>query len=125
MGYYTSHQLYVKGIKSKDDFDALLRFMMENQLIYYAFDQGYYYTDKHEAYFGSWDSVKWYTHENDMIAVSKEFPEMTFKLEGHGEDFDDIWVEYYKQDVVETCQAEVVIPDPVIVQWKDEAIWID
>lgn len=41
------------------------------------------------------DSLKWYDHEKEMKQLSKEFPDVLFKLHGEGEDKYDIWDKYF------------------------------
>ena len=59
------------------------------------------------------DSLKWYDHDKDMIEVSKQFPDITFILDGEGEDNDDIWKAYYKNGEMEVIQARIVFDEPV------------
>ena len=58
------------------------------------------------------DQMKWYEHEADMIAVSKMYPEITFVLEGEGEEHDDMWVKYFHNGDFEACYAEIIFPQP-------------
>lgn len=58
------------------------------------------------------DSLKWYDHDDDMIEVSKQFPDITFILYGEGEDSDDIWKAYYKNGEMEAIQARVIFDEP-------------
>lgn len=41
------------------------------------------------------ESIKWYDHVEDMIKLSKVFPETLFILDGWGEDIGDVWRELY------------------------------
>lgn len=41
------------------------------------------------------DGLKWYDHEKEMKQLSKEFPDVLFKLHGEGEDKYDIWDKYF------------------------------
>lgn len=43
----------------------------------------------------SFDTIKWYDHYDEMVALSKEFPSLYFELEGFGEERDDMWREYF------------------------------
>ena len=36
--------------------------------------------------------MKWYDYEQDMKALSKQYPEFYFWLRGDGEERDDLWV---------------------------------
>lgn len=53
----------------------------------------------------SYDCMKWYESSTDMIALSKEFPEMVFCLYGDGEESDDFWRAYYKDG--KECLQEI------------------
>lgn len=65
------------------------------------------------------DSMKWYEHDDDMIKLSKEFPEMTFRLFGEGEDHEDMWVAYYRDGRASTCYAHIIY-DPM-PDWVTES----
>ena len=54
-------------------------------------------------------SCKWYGHDRDMRAISKEFPTTLFILDGEGEDSGDIWTSYYKGGKSVTYVAEITI----------------
>ena len=58
------------------------------------------------------DHMKWYSHEADMFAVSKMYPEITFVLEGEGEEHEDMWVKYFNNGDFEACYAEITYPQP-------------
>ena len=121
MGYYTYYNLNVRGIKSFEEFAELKTSMLGKkdnirQIIGYALDEGYY-NNNGEASFAGNDCVKWYDHDEDMIALSKQFPDMTFQLNGDGENQGDLWETYYKNGESEDCRADCSIPDPVRIQW--------
>lgn len=121
MGYYTYYNLNVRGIKSFEEFAELKTAMLGKeanirQIIGYALDAGDY-DDDGEASFYSDNDAKWYDHDDDMIALSKLFPDMTFKLNGEGENQGDIWATYYKNGEMEECRADCSISDPVRIQW--------
>ena len=44
------------------------------------------------------DCMKWYNHSEDMSQLASEFPHLVFLLEGHGEDRDDNWREFFQGD---------------------------
>ena len=58
------------------------------------------------------DSMKWYDNYDDMIEISKKFPDITFVLEGEGEEAGDLWVKYFNNGEGEECYAEIVYPQP-------------
>ena len=43
----------------------------------------------------SFDVIKWYDHYDEMRALSKYFPSLYFELEGFGEEYGDMWREYF------------------------------
>ncbi len=105
MGYYTSYTLEIRGIEvnSTNVIDALIAEMSSMGIIGYALDSSYW-TDNHGTLvFDSTESVKWYDHDEDMLKLSKTFPEYTFKLSGDGEDNDDRWDTYYHNGDMEDC----------------------
>ena len=55
------------------------------------------------------DKVKWYEHEQDMIEVSKKFPEIEFILEGDGEEGGDLWRKYFRGGTVYIAKAQVTV----------------
>ena len=56
------------------------------------------------------DASKWYDNEKEMLELSKEFPDILFKLHGVGEESEDIWNEYFMSGKSQYCKAEFVIP---------------
>ncbi len=64
------------------------------------------------------DNVRWYSHEDDMLEVSKQFPNVLFCLHGQGDDSEDIWDEYFLNGKSQYCRAEITIPpfDPAKLQ---------
>ncbi len=50
-------------------------------------------------------------YDTDMIQISKLYPDAIFKLEGKGEDNGDMWINYYKNGLVQECPARIVFDD--------------
>lgn len=80
MGYYTKYQL----IDVPEVMIDGLRIMSDNAK-YALCEDG---TTNQEA--------KWYNHEEDLIAFSKNCPWVLFILEGTGEVAGDYWRKYFK-----------------------------
>jgi hypothetical protein len=60
---------------------------------------------------GNADSCKWYEHDEDMTALSKQFPTVMFTLKGEGEESGDLWVAYYLGGKSYRDNAEIVFPE--------------
>jgi hypothetical protein len=56
-------------------------------------------------FLGKADSCKWYEWNEDMLAVSKMFPDLVFCLHGEGEENGDAWYAYFKNGKVQLCRA--------------------
>ena len=117
MGYYTDYSLTVKNIKDQEEFDSLVNTLKEHEIIEYALDNGWF--NSHVAEFSTYDAVKWYDSEKDMMEISKLYPGMYFMLEGSGEEFGDLWREYFKNGITEHCNGNIVFEKPQIIPWED------
>jgi len=58
-----------------------------------------------------YESCKWYEHEQDMVRLSSEFPQILFTLEGEGEDNHDIWKKYFKKGKIQICTATIIFEE--------------
>lgn len=68
-------------------------------------------TDEVIETLGYYDEMKWYEHEDDMLALSRVFPDKTLVLEGVGEEQGDIWVKVFKDGkMLDSQKAVLVIP---------------
>lgn len=65
--------------------------------------------------------VKWYDHENDMIALSRLYPTVLFALTGTGEEPHDQWRTWYRSGKSVSVEAEIVYVRPDL----DDVIPID
>ena len=57
------------------------------------------------------DRCKWYEHTEDMLRVSKKYPNVIFSLYGNGEENGDMWVEYFMNGKVQTERAVITYAD--------------
>ena len=77
MGYYTQFSFnYLEG--SEEDFRSLLEDI--DGLL-----------GGHDAATNESVYAKWYDHEKDMKALSEKYPDLTFSVEGDGEETMDLW----------------------------------
>lgn len=93
MGYGTRYNLTVhEGDKCIED---ILEENEDFNGLYYAFDE----------HGEGIDEVKWYDHDEDMIELSKKYPDIVFSLKGDGEEQGDSWYKYFKSGKVQECYA--------------------
>lgn len=64
-----------------------------------------------KSYGGFYSGVKWYEHHEDMLKVSKQFPDIVLKLEGVGEEFPDFWKAYYKNGKFQVVNGDIVFEE--------------
>lgn len=95
MGYYTDYNLTIHedGKQYVDIEDAMNRIRS---------------ISKYSSLFN--ESCKWYDHESDMKKLSVEYPDTVFRLEGKGEDNEDIWVKYFKNGKMQGGKVTIVYP---------------
>lgn len=101
MGYYTSFSLQAKI--EPWNVEALVEKLSELGVIGYALEKEYWEDSHGIVEFDSNDTVKWYSHDEDMLKISTAFPNAVFKLIGVGEEPGDIWDTYYKNGQMEYC----------------------
>lgn len=121
MGYYTNYSMEIRSLDGKNlsmEFaEDVLRYLKGIGLVgeCSVFDEGYYLS-RDCLFFYSYDAMKWYEYEEDMIALSKAYPNAMFMLHGDGEDSMDIWNLYCLNGKTEFTRAE--IPQPKTIPWN-------
>lgn len=110
MGYYTSYNLTVYNA-NEGNINQVKSSLRNLGLLNYVFWQDYAMVGNHYD-FCCCESQKWYEYEEDMKAVSKQFPEMIFELDGEGEENSDMWKAYFQNGEMEYCPASIQYPEP-------------
>jgi hypothetical protein len=102
MGYETEFILYADS--QHDEIADYLATRREPDLDYLG---GFYVASRGEPrwFGGKW---KWYRHDDDMGMLSANFPDVTFILEGVGEEHPDIWRKFYKNGKIIRKQKAVI-----------------
>jgi len=54
------------------------------------------------------EPIKWYEHEAEILAVSKQYPGVLITLTGYGEEHDNIWRKYFTKGKVQKTAAAIV-----------------
>ena len=116
MGYYTCYSLEVKGA-TQEQVKKITEWIAEKHLygLYgspYKFEDGTY---QYECL----ESMKWYSYEEDITALSTTMPNATFKLHGDGEDEEDKWYMYFKNGESERCSVIMYYPEPKEIKWDN------
>lgn len=121
MGYTTSYTLHAKANRplTDDDVARIDESLDELEVLDYALTEGWLDKYNNMIEWGACDMVKWYQHEEDMLKISKWFPEFTFCLFGDGESGDDHWAHYFHNGEEELCVAEIVYPSPKKIKWEN------
>lgn len=91
MGYYTDYALTAEPNIVDDEFAELF-----HRTTQYWLNEG---------------EIKWYNHDEDMIEISKLYPDVLFTLDGNGEDVGDIWRTYYKNGKMQETKAKFMFDE--------------
>lgn len=67
----------------------------------------------------SCDYIKWRNRDEDMISLSKEYPDVLFILDGNGDDADDIWRAYYQNGKYKYSKADIIYKPFNELEWKE------
>ena len=100
MGYYTTYNLKASG-REQEIWNAI----EDGELT-----SGYQW----ENYGTGWSmpECKWYDHNDDMLAISRKWPDVLFKLTGEGEESGDLWCAYYLAGKSQKIQGVITYADP-------------
>jgi hypothetical protein len=97
MGYYTDYNLSIhSGVVH---FEGLVEILEE--ISGYEWDLN--------VTNSAWMNGKWYDHDEHMVRLSKMFPDVTFQLDGEGEESGDIWRAWYKNGWSYCTKAKIVL----------------
>lgn len=113
MGYYTDYLLKTEWMPEKVDlqsfdtmiYEMLVTALLENKDAVYAFGEKMAYAD------GEGQNTRWYDHEKDFIALSKQFPDVLFTLDGEGEEAGDIWRKFFYRGEMAGGKAQIILPE--------------
>ena len=109
MGYTTIYTLFAYRVSSEKIADKILESLGRLGVAGYAIEDGYTFIED-GIEFHALDACGWYDYEEDMRAISKEFPDIHFELHGEGAMNDDIWTQHFLGGKSQLCRAEIIIP---------------
>lgn len=113
MGYYTDYELSASYYKT-DNNGTRTEVVSIPELVLGCLEKE---IDKMNIFEGGsisdtlWASAKWYDWEEDMLLLSKRFPDVLFYLHGDGENSTDLWDAYFLGGKVQHCPAEIKYDD--------------
>lgn len=122
MSYLTEYYLTAANVKSREEWDAIVRELEGGGLVKTVFTGGQYLPARCMGSFDPYAAVEWYAHDEDMNDVALAFPSVMFCLEGVGEGVCDLWRTYYHGDAIETVMPTIIWPRPQAIRWSEEAI---
>lgn len=120
MGYYTRHQVQVHSygeskITDKQIIDKIMEYNKQDSDYFYpiadAIENEYgddYFDDTQGGMYIDTEETKWYDSHEEMLMLSKDFPEITFKVHGDGEEAGDSWDMYYRNG--KSCEYRPIMP---------------
>jgi hypothetical protein len=110
MGYYTSYELRIDPPERTDEVAAYVEAQGLTDDLY-----GLDWFRAADGFVPTYDAVKWYGHQEDMVHLSRAFPLVTFVLSGDGEEQGDVWRKRFRNGKVDVQTAPPVVwPD-----WED------
>ena len=134
MGYYTYYQLTVKNKKNGkslwqlpngEEIEKKIASALARKLQW--FDYCDWTEERREKEYNnldlefiSNDTMKWYDHDQDMLELSKQFPEYVFELYGDGEETDDEWYTYYWNGEMQHAPVEKYFAEDMFIDWEDD-----
>ena len=63
------------------------------------------------SYYGYFNGIKWYDHEDDLKKVSLMFPDTEIFCSGEGEDYGDIWKKKALNGKIYRAKAVITFTD--------------
>ena len=88
MGYYTDYEGEVSGFAYDHEVDVFANDLRENS-DGYKIELNYLLGDTEGSF--SLYGVKWYSHKEDLLKLSRKYPHVLIELNGVGEEAGDYW----------------------------------
>lgn len=98
MGYYSSFEIYAVPPATPTDYSFDERDFREKFHAITDYELNSDFTITH---------VKWYSHNEHMIMLSKFWPDHIFEVYRIGEDEGDMYKNYYRDGLVQSERAEI------------------
>lgn len=104
MGYYTRYTMSIDRDTDADynEFEKQKEALLVDESVYWRKIWGQVIET---SYF---DGMKWYSHDDEMIELSKKYPLVLITLEGEGEESKDMWKKYYLNGKRQHTKARII-----------------
>lgn len=110
MGYITEFTLGIeqneKNIPLEDINEFIRNEKKKNDDFMYVF-----YDEELDRNYDISGDGKWYDFDEDITKLSKEFPDVVFRLSGDGEERGDVWVKYYMGGKSQEAERTVTVEE--------------
>lgn len=116
MGYMTFYTLGWNTPKEKPSvqenrrYEGVDRELGETIMGWLQKDLGFDSQLEHIDSYGASSWSKWAEHDEDMIRLSRNFPQVLFVLDGAGEEDGDLWRTYYLSGLLQYAPAQITYP---------------
>lgn len=114
MGYYTDYTLNIYGGTSNKDGSFTTTTQLPEIVVKdleQEIEKMGVFDRSGSVEYGYYSNSKWYDHDDDMLLLSKRFPEVLFCLHGEGEEQEDMWENYYYNGKLQECPAVIKYDD--------------
>lgn len=104
MGYYTKYSLTIQDkfgtdLEDTDLYDEIVSDLTHRQVEYFS------------TYAKDGQPIKWYDHKEDLLKASIRYPDVRFVLKGIGEEYPDIWINYFVNGHSQFSDAKIIFDD--------------
>ena len=100
MGYYTDYFIEIIDEKNENvDFEKIVEDLEQISGEYIESDASRFLDNT---------NAKWYGWEKDIKTLSLKYPNLLFKINGIGEEYNDIWRAYIKNGKIQFTRAKLI-----------------
>lgn len=103
MGYYTKYSLTIQDkfgidLKDTDLYEEIVSDLANRGIEYFLYGL-------------DGPRIKWHNHQEDLLKASIRYPDVRFVLKGIGEEYPDIWINYFVNGHSQFSDAKIIFDD--------------
>jgi hypothetical protein len=106
MGYYTRFTIKIKTKLEKQNW---LEIYDLNEAMFEVNEEHKHVFDNTGDEIYSDGGIKWYDYHEDMVKLSKMFPNLVLQVDGEGEETGDIWRTFWKNGKYQEAERVVTV----------------